>query len=141
MVKNNVPESQSINQLGAGTVIKGDIQSNGDVRIDGTLVGSIHSKGKIVIGQSGKVEGEIHCQNAVVSGGVKAKINCSELLELKSSAKFSGEITTNKLAIEPGANFSGTCNMSTQNQLNQQSSGVRDIKQPIKDGALKEKST
>ncbi len=101
-----------MNMLGAGTTIKGDIQSNGDFRIDGTLIGSIQSKGKIVVGQTGHVEGEVVCSNADISGQVKAQLNVAELLTLKATAKFSGEITTSKLSIEPGARFSGTCNMS-----------------------------
>ena len=111
MIKNNLPESQTINQIGSGTTIKGEIKSNGDFRIDGSLNGSIESKGKIVVGESGKVEGEINCQNAVISGTIKANIRVSDLLELKSSSKFEGQIITKKLAIEPGATFSGSCNM------------------------------
>lgn len=111
MVKNNIPESQSINQIGSGTTLKGDIKSNGDFRIDGTLNGSIESKGKIVIGESGKVEGKMTCQNVVISGNVKATVKVSGLFELKSTARFNGEINTNKLAIEPGAKFSGNCTM------------------------------
>ncbi|MBU2652103.1 MAG: polymer-forming cytoskeletal protein [Bacteroidetes bacterium] len=114
MAKNIIPEIQSINQIGSGTIIKGEIKSNGDFRIDGTLNGSIESKGKIVVGESGQVDGEITCQNAVISGKVKATIRVNELLELKSSASFTGEIVTNKLAIEPGAKFSGSCNMSQE---------------------------
>jgi cytoskeletal protein CcmA (bactofilin family) len=133
MAKNNIPESQTINQLGSGTVIKGDVKSNGDFRIDGTLIGTIESKGKIVIGTSGNVEGKITCQNAVISGSIKVKINVAELLELKSSSKFSGEIITNKLAIEPGAKFSGTCNMSDP--------GLKEIKPLVKNDPIKEKST
>ena len=101
--------------LGAGTTIKGDIQSNGDFRIDGTLLGSIQSKGKIVIGQTGNVEGEVVCKSADVSGKVNAQFTVSELLTLKATANISGDITTSKLSIEPGAKFSGTCNMSESN--------------------------
>lgn len=105
-------DKQSINMLGAGTTIKGDIQSNGDFRIDGTLIGSVNSKGKIVIGETGNVEGEVVCKNADISGKLKAQITVSELLTLKATALLTGEITTSKLSIEPGAKFSGTCNMS-----------------------------
>ncbi|MFH1321534.1 MAG: polymer-forming cytoskeletal protein [Bacteroidota bacterium] len=111
MAKNNEIESSSVNLIGAGTVIDGNIRSNGDIRIDGTIKGSINSKGKVVIGNSGMIEGQITCQNADISGTVKAKINVAELLSLKPAAKFSGDIITNKLAIEPGASFSGTCSM------------------------------
>jgi len=111
MAKNNIPETQSVNLLGQGTEISGDIISNGDFRIDGTLKGSIKSKGKIVVGPTGKIEGEVTCKNADLSGEVNAKITISELLTMKSTAKFYGDIITNKLAIEPGATFSGSCKM------------------------------
>ena len=111
MAKNNINETASRNLLGADTTVKGDIESNGDFRIDGTLIGSISSKGKVVVGSTGNVEGEIKCQNADISGKVKANVTVAELLSLKVSAKLSGEVTTGKLAIEPGAKFSGSCNM------------------------------
>ena len=125
-------EVQSVNMLGAGTTIKGDIQSNGDFRIDGTLLGSINSKGKIVIGETGNVEGEVTCRNADVSGKVKAQITVSELLTLKATARLAGEITTSKLSIEPGAKFSGTCNMS-------ESPSDTRAEKPLEDGSLRQK--
>ncbi len=113
MGKNNIAESSpSINFLGNGTIIKGDIKSNGDYRIDGHLLGSINSKGKVVVGASGKVEGEIICQNADFSGIIKAKVVVHELLTIKASAKLIGDIFVSKLAIEPGAKFTGSCNMN-----------------------------
>lgn len=108
----NNEHSPSINFLGAGTHIKGAITSDGDFRIDGALIGSISAKGKIVIGQSGKVEGEINCQHADISGEVKARVIVHELLTLKSTANITGDLYTSKLAIEPGALFSGTCDMN-----------------------------
>lgn len=111
MSKTNTPDSQSINLIGAGTVIEGDIKSNGDIRIDGTIKGSLNVKGKLVVGTSGLLEGEIVCQNADVSGTIKAKITVSDLLSLKASAKLTGDIVSGKLHIEPGANFSGSCSM------------------------------
>ena len=129
MARNNENETQSINLIGNGTVIKGDIIANGDIRIDGTLQGSLNTKGKLVIGPSGSVEGEIICQNADVSGSIKAQIRVNELLALKSTAKLTGDIITNKLAIEPGAVFSGSCTMeATKNMMN---NGIRpEIKKP-----------
>jgi len=111
MAKNREPEMPIINILGTGTVVKGEIQVNGDFRIDGTLTGNIQCKGKVVVGPTGKIEGEINCQNADFSGDVKATVKVTELLTLKETARFNGEITTGKLAIEPGAKFSGTCKM------------------------------
>jgi len=111
MAKNLLPEQPSINLIGSGTDIKGNINSNGDIRIDGTLVGSIISTGKVVVGSTGNVDGDITCQNADFSGIVKAKVIVSELLSLKATSDFTGDVITNKLAIEPGAKFSGSCRM------------------------------
>lgn len=112
MAKNLEPESQTINLIGAGTLIKGEIRANGDIRIDGSLMGSIHSKGKVVVGASGSVEGEIICQNADISGNIKAQIQVAELLSLKTTARLTGDIVTGKIAIEPGALFTGSCVMN-----------------------------
>lgn len=111
MAKNNETNAASINLIGAGTSIKGDIISNGDIRIDGTLEGSLRSKGKLVIGATGIMEGEVFCQNADISGSLNGQITVTELLSLKSIAKLTGDIVTSKLAIEPGATFSGSCSM------------------------------
>ena len=110
MARNEV-NITSINQIGSGTVIKGDIISNEAIRIDGTLEGSLISKGKLVIGATGIIEGEVSCQNADVWGIINGQITVSELLSLKSSAKLNGDIITNKLSIEPGAAFTGSCSM------------------------------
>jgi len=120
MSKNREPEMPTINILGPGAIVKGEIQVNGDFRIDGTLNGSIQCKGKIVVGPTGKIDGEITCQNADFSGEVTATVKVSELLTLKETARFSGDITTGKLAIEPGAKFSGNCRM--------EQSGSKEIK-------------
>ncbi len=111
MAKNSETDHASINLIGAGTTIKGEVNSSGDIRIDGTLIGPVTSKGKIIVGNTGFVEGEIACQNADIFGKVDAKVEVEELLSLKSTAKLSGEISSDKLSIEPGAVFTGTCTM------------------------------
>lgn len=109
--KPNANESSSINLIGNGTLITGDINSNGDVRIDGTLKGNLTISGKLVVGPSGNVEGNVVCQNADVSGEIHGKVTVSELLSLKASSKLLGDIITGKISIEPNATFTGTCNM------------------------------
>lgn len=103
--------NQSINIINEGTLIKGDISSNGDIRIDGELIGNIQAKGRLVIGPKGKVNGEIICNNMEVSGFIKGKISVSDLLTMKATARISGDITAGKLSVEPGSLFSGTCSM------------------------------
>lgn len=104
-------DSASVNLVANGTSITGDIKSNGDLRIDGVMTGTLIVKGKLVIGPSGRIEGEIECQNADVSGEIKGKISVSELLMLRSTAKINGDIYTGKISIEPDAQFTGTCSM------------------------------
>ena len=103
--------STCINMIGDGTVITGDIKSKGDIRVDGSLKGSIDTEGKVVVGPQGVVEGDVICKDADIAGVLKAKISVSQLLSLKSSAKLNGDIITNKLSIEPGATFTGSCSM------------------------------
>ena len=113
MAKNQETESPEINIIRKGTEIKGDITCAGDIRIDGSLQGSLISEGKLVVGATGVIDGKVTCKNADVSGKIKAKLVVKELLQLKASANILGDINTNKLSIEPGANFTGTCNMGS----------------------------
>ena len=105
-------ESPARNLIGKGTVIKGDVESSGDIRVDGQLIGSLKSNGKIVVGQTGVVEGDIVCKQADISGVVKGILNCEELTTLKSTSKVEIDMNTKQLCIEVGAIFTGKCQMS-----------------------------
>lgn len=119
MAKYNEAEtSTAINLIGVGTEITGDVNSNGDIRIDGSLTGNLKTAGKVVIGETGKVKGEINCKNSEVLGQIDGKIQVSELLSLKATAKIFGDIITKKLAIEPGSKFTGNCNMGEDSLKN-----------------------
>ena len=109
-------EPNSHNTITVGTEIIGDINSNGDIRLDGVLNGNVNSKGKLVVGESGRVKGIINCKNSDIYGYVDGKINVSELLSLKATAQIVGDISTNRLAIEPGCKFSGNCKMIDDGQ-------------------------
>ena len=97
--------------IGAGTSITGDITSNGDIRIDGTLIGNLTAKAKILIGPEGSVEGDIEGQHADVLGKVSGKIRVKDLLNLRGKAVLNGDIFAGKLQIEPTATFNGHCHM------------------------------
>lgn len=116
----NEHEANAINIIGIGTQINGDVKSNSDIRIDGSLTGKLITKGKVVIGEPGKVNGEIHCKNADVEGSIEGKIKVTELLSLKTKAKIKGDIIAAKLAIEPGCQFSGSCDMNTASQTDEE---------------------
>jgi cytoskeletal protein CcmA (bactofilin family) len=99
------------NHINSDTVIEGSIKAKGNFRLDGKLTGTLECQGRVVIGASGSVEGEIRCENAEIEGSIKANIYVSDLLSLKSTAKVHGDIVSKKLAIEPGAIFTGACSM------------------------------
>lgn len=101
----------TINTISKGTIIKGTISAVGDFRLDGTLEGNITLNGKLVVGESGLVKGNVVCQNANIIGHVLGNISVKELLALNSTANVKGDILINRLSIEPGATFSGTCRM------------------------------
>ncbi|HBG88235.1 MAG TPA: cell shape determination protein CcmA [Marinilabiliaceae bacterium] len=117
-MKNVEIESKLPNMIGPGTKIVGNIETNGDIRIDGNIEGNINSKGKVVVGNNGFVKGEIICNNAEISGSLNGKMSVTELLSLKASSKVNGDIKSGKLSIEPGALFSGTCSMGNNNPVN-----------------------
>jgi cytoskeletal protein CcmA (bactofilin family) len=108
------PVSTSASLIGAGTTMKGDISSNGDLRIDGTLVGNIHCSAKVVIGANGNVQGDIHGQQADIMGKVTGTIKVKDLLMLKGGSVVNGNLEAAKLQIEPAANFNGECHMAPQ---------------------------
>jgi len=110
--------TNKINMIGVGTTIEGSINSNENIRFDGNLVGNLNTKGKVFIGQSGKVQGEIRCNNCEIEGVVDGKVVVTELLSLRSMSKVYGEIKTGKLAIEPGATFTGKCDMGGKKEDN-----------------------
>lgn len=101
------------NRIVEGTIIKGDILSHADFRLDGELIGNFQSKGKIVIGPSGSVTGDIVCKNADIEGKFIGKINVAEILNVKSKASIHGEVSVGKLSVEPGADFTASCVMKT----------------------------
>ncbi len=103
--------NDSINSIGKGSVLNGSINAPGDIRVDGVLKGKLIAKGRLVLGPSGAIDGEVQCGSALISGELKANIQSTELLILKETAKLYGDIQTEKLSIEPGAMFSGKCVM------------------------------
>ena len=113
----------SVNIIGPGTTITGDVVSKSDIRVDGILKGSVSTEGKVVLGIQGIIEGDVVCGDADISGTIKAKITVSKLLSLKTTAKLSGDIITNKLSIEPGASFTGSCSMGAV---------IKDLNEPAK---------
>ncbi len=106
-----VSSSSGASLIGAGTTIKGDIISSGDIRIDGTLKGNISGSAKVLIGAEGSVEGDIEGQQADILGRVTGKIIIKDLLNLRGKANLKGDVAAGKLQVEPTVSFSGKCHV------------------------------
>lgn len=108
-VKENIVFERNV--IAKKTFIKGEINSDGDFRIDGVVEGVVKAKGRVIIGKEGKVEGAVECSNADVEGEVSGNLLVANMLTLKSTAIVSGDVVIGKLTVEPGASFNATCNM------------------------------
>ncbi len=114
--------------IGTGTTVSGDVKSNGDLRIDGTVIGNITSASKVIIGSSGNVEGDINCNQADITGKVSGNIRAKEMLQLKGDCVVTGNLYAGKLQVEPSATFNGQCHMGAnivEMQNNEQQTAAR----------------
>lgn len=109
--KHTMEGVSSQNIISQGTKIVGDLSSEGDFRIDGTVEGTIKTNGKLVIGKTGFIKGSLQGTDAYFEGKFSGKLALSGTLTLKSTAHLEGEVVAGKLAVEPGATFNVKCNM------------------------------
>ncbi|UCS94095.1 polymer-forming cytoskeletal protein [Echinicola marina] len=121
----------SSNVIAKETTIKGDIITSGNIRIEGTVEGTLNSKTKIVIGESALLEGNIETKEAEIAGRIIGTVKCNEILFLKKTAVIDGDIYTKKLIIENGAVFNGLCKMNEMEAGDPVSGG-------LKNGVVKE---
>lgn len=121
-----VESPDRLNVIVEGTKIVGDIVAVSNVRIDGEIVGNISASAKVVIGPSGLIKGNLVCADADVEGKIDGELKVENLLSLRSTANINGEITTSKIQIEEGAQFSGNCKMSNFSTSNTASKKVQE---------------
>jgi cytoskeletal protein CcmA (bactofilin family) len=121
--------SNSSNVIGKGTVLEGNIETFGNIRIEGKIIGNVKSKSKVALGNSSQIDGNIIAQNADIEGQVKGKLEIADVLVLKSTALIYGDIQTGKLVVEAGATFNGTCKMGSLNKdLKLNENGARNFR-------------
>ena len=106
--------SNSINSIVQGTELQGTIKATTDIRIDGKLTGNLDCKGKVIIGPTGFIDGDIQCTSAVIEGGFSGLLVVSELLHIKETAKVEGDVHTQKLIVQSGSSFNVSCKMGGQ---------------------------
>lgn len=106
--------SSSTTTISKGTVLQGSVETFGNLRIEGKIIGNIKSKSKVVLSDSAVVDGNLVSQNAEIAGEIKGIVEVTEVLILKPSAIIHGDIITGKLVVEAGATFNGNCKMGSQ---------------------------
>jgi len=117
--------SSSTTTISKGTVLEGSVETFGNLRIEGKIIGNIKSKSKVVLSESAVVEGNVYAQNAEIAGEIKGILEVTDTLILKPSAIIQGDITTGKLIVESGATFNGNCKMGSLNNHNKIDLGER----------------
>ncbi|AXI24161.1 Polymer-forming cytoskeletal [Cardinium endosymbiont of Sogatella furcifera] len=105
------------NIIGQGSHLEGNINTTGNLRVEGKITGGIKTKAKVVLSHTAQVEGNIVAQNAEIGGEVKGTIEVIELLVLKSTATVWGDIMASKLVFEEGACFDGKCKMGKEHSV------------------------
>lgn len=140
MFKNNskdeIPSAEAANAnntIGKGSVFTGNIQTYGNLRVEGRVNGDVISKSKVVIGPSAIIEGSLHAKVAEIEGEINGSVEVIDNLVLKPTCKILGNIITNKLIVESGAKFEGQCKMGGQN-------GKIDLKEIKKNSDIKKVS-
>ena len=108
----------SLSRISAGTVIKGEILSPNDIRIDGTFEGRIQSKGRVVVGESATIKGDIVCENVDLWGKVEGNLFVKDTLSLKEGCVVSGNLHIRRLSVELGSTFNGNCKTITEAEFN-----------------------
>lgn len=120
----------SISRISSGTIIKGEIVSPGDIRIDGTFDGKIQCKGRVVIGETASIKGDIVCDNVDLWGKVEGNIFVKDTLSLKEGCVVNGNLHIKKLAVELGSTFNGNCRMISESEFDKLS-GVQTVVKPV----------
>jgi len=118
--KNQKTKVMERNVVAKNTSITGDINSEGDFRIDGTLEGTLKTNGRVIIGAEGLIKGKVESNNADIEGKFSGELLVHETLTIKATAHISGDVVIGKLSVEPGATFNATCAMKgAVKELNQ----------------------
>ena len=125
------PKVMEINVVAKNTAIIGDIISEGDFRIDGTLEGNIKTKGRVIIGISGSIKGKIDAVNSDIEGKFSGDLLVQETLTIKATAIISGDVVIGKLSVEPGATFNASCSMR---------GAIKELNKPNEQQKLSEKT-
>jgi len=116
-VKRTSDSAHEHNRIVEGAVFEGSIQSPVDIRVDGTIKGNVRVQGKLVVGPTGSVEGEVVAAEASIAGKLRGSLEVKGLTTLAQTAQVQAELYTGQISIEAGAQFSGNCHMGPKEPI------------------------
>lgn len=99
----------AVSRISADTIVKGEIVSPYDIRVDGTFEGKIQTKGRVVVGEKAHIKGDIICENADIWGNIEGGVFVKNTLSLKEGCHVNAALNIRRLAVELGSVFNGTC--------------------------------
>ena len=108
----------SISRISSGTIIKGEILSPYDIRIDGSFEGKVQTKGRVVVGETAFIKGDIICENIDLWGKVDGNLFVKDTLSLMEGCSVNGNLNVRRLSVELGSTFNGNCRMITEAEFN-----------------------
>ena len=114
MLKGSSYESANTDEatvISKGVKIEGKLSCSGSIRLDGEVKGDISSQSTVIIGENGKVNGQINAENITIGGQVTGTVKAKEKLVLDAKANLQGDVFTKIIAVESGAVFNGNCKM------------------------------
>lgn len=103
---------QQINKIASGTVIVGDVNAEGDFRVEGRIIGNMVCSARLVVSESGFIQGQVDARNITVEGEIKGNVISREILQIEKTGRIYGDIYTQKLLVQIGAVFTGKSHMS-----------------------------
>lgn len=115
--------------IGRNSIIEGKINAKGTIRFDGTLIGDLIVEGNVIIGEDGKVKGNITCENIIVSGTIEGNVTCKEQLRLTNTASLYGDIEVKSFIVDESAVFEGACKMRDESKNLQNDKDKKNKKQ------------
>jgi len=125
-----MPDGGTVSRISAGTVIKGEIISPNDIRIDCVFEGKLMVKGKVVVGESATIKGDIICDNADICGKLDGNVFVKDTLGLKDGCVVNGNLHIRRIAVELGSTFNGNCKMISEGDFEKLSGGEA-AKKPV----------
>lgn len=127
----NMSDNSSVSRISAGTVIKGEIISPNDIRIDCMFEGTLKVKGKVVVGESATIKGDIICDNADMYGKIDGNVYVKDTLALKDGCVVNGNLNIRRISVELGSTFNGNCKMMNDGDFDKLSGEQKNVKPAV----------